>query len=208
MKAIVGALEGRWRPLLLTAIFTGLRASERRGLRWTDIDFAKHELKVHQRADRFKVIGAPKSTSGERTVPIPPIVVNALKEWKLACLKGELGLASPNSAGKVEEHGNILKRGLQPTLIRAGVTMDSGEKDADGNPMLVAKYPGLHSLRHFFASWCINRKEDGGLGLPPQTVQDRMGHSTIALTMDRYSHLFPKGDDRDEMAAAEAALLG
>jgi integrase len=65
----------------------------------------------------------------------------------------------------------------------------------------------MHALRHFFASWCINRKEDGGLGLTPKIVQERMGHSTIALTMDRYSHLFPKADDSDELAAAEEAFL-
>lgn len=45
---------------------------------------------------------------------------------------------------------------------------------------MTAKYTGLHSLRHFYASWLINRKEDGGLGLPPTSVQERLGHSTIA----------------------------
>jgi integrase len=44
IKAIVRAAEGRWRPFLLTAIFTGLRASELRGLRWEDVDFEKREL--------------------------------------------------------------------------------------------------------------------------------------------------------------------
>jgi hypothetical protein len=39
--------------------------------------------------------------------------------------------------------------------------------DANGNAVFVAKYTGLHALRHFFASWCINRKIDGGLELPP-----------------------------------------
>jgi len=65
----------------------------------------------------------------------------------------------------------------------------------------------MHCLRHFFASWCINRKEDGGLGLTPKMVQERMGHSTIALTMDRYSHLFPTNDDGEELAAAERAFM-
>jgi integrase len=49
--------------------------------------------------------------------------------------------------------------------------------DADENPVLVAKYTGLHALRHFFASWCINRKVDGGLELPPKVVHERMGQS-------------------------------
>ena len=49
--------------------------------------------------------------------------------------------------------------------------------------------------------------EDGGLGLPPKSVQERLGHSGIALTMDTYSHLFPSTDNAGEMALAEAALL-
>ena len=54
IRAIVGALEGRWRPLLLTAIFTGLRARELRGFRWADIDFERRELHVRQRVDRTR----------------------------------------------------------------------------------------------------------------------------------------------------------
>ncbi len=61
IKAIVEAAKGRWRPILLTAIFTGLRASELRGLRWKDVDLDKRELQVRQRADRYGAIGKPKS---------------------------------------------------------------------------------------------------------------------------------------------------
>ncbi len=50
IKAIVGKLGGRWRPFFLTAIFTGLRSSELRGLRWEDVDLRKAELHVRQRA--------------------------------------------------------------------------------------------------------------------------------------------------------------
>jgi integrase len=53
---------------------------------------------------------------------------------------------------------------------------------------------------------CINRKVDGGLELPAKVVQERLGHSSIAMTLDVYSHLFPRGDDLSELAAAEAAL--
>jgi integrase len=71
MKNIIHAAKGRWRPLLLTAIFSGLRASELRGLRWQDIDLRKGELHVRQRADRFRVIGPPKTAAGERVSPCP-----------------------------------------------------------------------------------------------------------------------------------------
>ena len=70
------------------------------------------------------------------------------------------------------------------------------------------KYPGPHSLRHFYASWCINRRVDGGLELPAKVVQERLGHSSIVMTMDTYGHLFPRSDDGSELAAAERALLG
>jgi integrase len=80
--------------------------------------------------------------------------------------------------------------------------------DKKGEPVREPKYSGLHALRHFFASWCINRKADGGLELPPKVVQERLGHSTIAMTMDTYGHLFPRGDDEQELAAAERSLFG
>ena len=115
IKAIVGAAKGRWRPFLLTAIFTGLRASELRGLRWQDLDFDKKELHVRQRADRYSAIGKPKSEAGERTVPLTPLVMNTLREWKIACPKGKLGLVFPTGDGNVEQHPNIIERGLKPT---------------------------------------------------------------------------------------------
>lgn len=220
IKAIVGAVVGRWRPLLLTAIFQGLRASELRGLRWIDVDFDKREIRVHQRADRFNEIGQPKSEAGERTIPAPPIVLNTLKEWKLACPKKPTGqfdadgnpimaleLVFPNGSGNVESLANIINRGLVPAQIAAGVVVDTGEKDADGKPIMKARYTGMHCLRHFFASWCINRTADGGLDLPPKAVQERLGHSSIVMTMDVYGHLFPRGDDAEQLAAAEKALL-
>jgi len=207
IKAIVGALEGRWRPILLTAIFTGLRASELRGLTWADVDLEGRELRVRQRADRFNEIGAPKSESGERAVPVPPLVANTLKEWRLACPKGDLGLVFPNAGGGIESHHAIRSRGLIPAQIRAGVTIDTGEVDDKGRPVLAAKYTGLHALRHFYASWCINRLADGGLGLPLKVVQERMGHASVVMTSDVYGHLFPNADDGEEMAAAERALL-
>jgi integrase len=205
IKAVVEAAKGRWRPILLTAIFTGLRASELRGLRWADVDLEKRELHVRQRADRYSAIGKPKSESGERTVPLTPIVVNTLREWKLACPKSEAGLVFPSSGGLVEHHKNIVERGLVPTLIAAGVSTDG--EGPDGKPVKRAKYTGMHALRHFYASWCINRRVDGGLELPAKVVQERLGHSSIMMTMDVYGHLFPRGDDSEELAEAERSLL-
>jgi integrase len=198
VRAIIPHLIGRWRPFFLTAIFTGLRASELRGLRLVDIDLKRGELQVRQRADRFRVIGQLKSGAGERTVPLLPMVVNALREWQLMCPKGELGLAFPDGSGRIEVLPNIVRRAWHPIQISAGVVDERG----------LPKYPGLHALRHFYASWCINRRADGGLELPLKVVQARLGHASIQMTADRYGHLFPPGDDSAELAAAEKAFLG
>jgi integrase len=200
MRTIVGKLDtaaGRYRPLLLTATFTGLRASELRGLRWDDVDLKRGELHVRQRADRYGKIGRPKSEAGERTVPLPPMLVAALREHRLASPRSELGLVFPNSRDGVDHRNSIVYSGFHPVQVVAGVV------DQDGG----AKYKGLHALRHFYASWCINRRVDGGLELPLKVVQARLGHASIQMTADTYGHLFPRGDDGAELAAAERAFL-
>ena len=206
-RGIMEAAQGRWRPFLVTAFLTGLRASELRGLRWADVDLDGNEIHVRQRADYLNTIGSLKSETSERSVPVPPMVVNTLREWKLTCPKGELNLVFPNGLGKVEGIASIHGRGVGQTLMVAGVTVETGEKNKSGKPILKPKY-SLHKFRHFYASWLINRKEEGGLGLPPKMVQERLGHSTINITMDLYGHLFPAGRDHyEELAAAEAALF-
>src|SRR5437868_15176035 len=98
-------------------------------------------------------LDTPSQRPGERTVPLPPMVVNALREWKLACPKGGLDLVFPDSRGRVESHPNIVQRALHPVQIAAGVTDRNGR----------AKYTGLHALRHFYASWW------SGSSSPPST---------------------------------------
>jgi integrase len=178
----------RWRAFLMVAVFTGLRASELRGLTWDHVDFAAQLIRVRQRADRWNEIGSPKSGGSRRDVPMAPMVVNALKEWRLACPPG--GLVFPTGTGKVESLSNIRKR-LAPIMLQAGLA------DADGRP----KY-GLHAFRHFFASWLIDQ------GFGPKRVQSMMGHATINMTFDTYGHLFPAEDDHDRFAAGELAVVG
>jgi integrase len=195
IKRMVDAADGKRRSLLLVAALTGLRASELRGLRWRDVDLKAAELHVRQRADRYNVIGHPKSKAGLRTIPLAPEVLSALKEWKLACPKGEGGIVFPTSTGQIEHHKNML-RSLEPILKAAGVVDKAGEP----------KY-ALHAFRHFFASWCVNRKADGGRELPPKVVQYLLGHGSIVITLDLYGHMFPRGDDQTELAEAARALL-
>jgi integrase len=183
--------DGRGRPFLLTAIFTGLRASELRGLRWNDIDLSRNELHVRQRADRYHTLGAPKSATSQRSIPLLPMVVNALREWRLACPHTESGLVFPGSpVTRPITLATVIEMNWHPAQIAAGVVTKDGS----------AKYSGLHALRHFFASWCINRSKDGGLELPIKVVQARMGHSSIQITADRYGHLFPRRELKPSLA--------
>jgi integrase len=208
--------------------FAGLRGSELRGLRGLDVDLVNPTLTVWQRADQGGTIGEAKSAAGYRTIPLMPFVVNALKEWKLACplhdtgKKGadgnpvkDLWLMFPNGAGNVECHQHIERREWQPLQVEAGVMAPAFYKrtgkpklDDEGNQLTGAKYRGLHALRHFFASWCLARRESGGLGLDMKTTQVRCGHSSIQVTMDTYAHLIPATDTAEQMAAAERVFLG
>jgi integrase len=199
IRAIIDGLEsgGRSRPFLLTAIFTGLRSSELRGLRWNDVDLARSELHVRQRADRYGKFGSPKSAAGQRNVPLLPMVVNALKEWKLASDGDGHHLVFPGEHGRPLVLTTIIKHVWHPAQVRAGVVAEDGS----------AKYGGLHALRHFNASWCINRRADGGLELPIKVVQGRLGHASMTMTADRYGHLFPRTNDADELKAAEHAFM-
>ena len=65
IKALLAYATGRLRPLLVTAVFTGLRASELRGLTWANVDLKANELHVRQRADRFNTIGKPEVEGGK-----------------------------------------------------------------------------------------------------------------------------------------------
>ena len=197
IRRILHAAPAKWRPLLQAAALTGLRASELRGLRWEDVDLiSAKEIHVRQRADRYGAIGKLKSESGERRVPLGDLV-QMFREWKLACPKSKEGLVFASTRGNIIRHENIIRQALIPAQIAAGVVLKDGEP----------KYTGLHAMRHFYASWCINRRADGGLELPAKVVQERLGHASIVMTMDTYGHLFPRGDDGAELVAAMRTLL-
>jgi len=191
VQSILKNADGRWRPLFITAIFTGMRSSELRGLTWDDIDFDKKVIHVRQRADHWGVMGPTKSAAGDREIPMAPMVFNALREWRLACPRGDLGLVFPNGAGRIENHANITNRGWRALQLAVGMVK------ANGSP----KY-GLHALRHFFASWAIEQ------GFSPKRLQALLGHASITMTYDRYGHLFPSlEDDHAKFAAGELALV-
>lgn len=199
LKAMIRAATDAERSFILTAITTGLRSSELRGLRWQDIDIAAGTITVRQRADQWGQIGPPKSEAGKRTIPIPPELVAELKAWKLRSPISRQDLAFPSSVGSPMRHNNMLRRMFFPLQVRAGLGvphLDAKGKprtDEDGQPVLTGKY-GFHTLRHAAASGWIESNID------LKRLQVWIGHENIRLTLDTYGHLLKDAEKDAELA--------
>lgn len=183
MRALFKAAHPVLRIRLQFAALSGLRASEQWALRWRHLDLDQGTVKVETRLDRYGVEDTTKSAAGQRTVPIGKPLVDALKAFKGGALPDdivfpiEIRRKGDDAPRRVfTNHGNLLKREFKPLLKKAG------QPDV-----------GWHSLRHFAVSTWI---EDGR---PPKTVQTWAGHATLAITMDRYGHLFPSDDHKKSM---------
>lgn len=208
LRAILTATTSHPKPqmaraFILTAMLAGLRASELRGLQWHDLDFGENLLHVRRRVDRYNRFGPPKSEAGTRDIPMAPLLVNTLRQWKLICPKGEPDLVFPTGTGNVESHGNLLSRLFWPIQISANVTVLRDAKDRDGKPIQVpdAKY-SLHALRHACAALWIAQ------GFGPKRIQTLMGHASIQQTFDRYGYLFEAREaDATAMAAVAAQVV-
>jgi integrase len=184
-------LYSPWRVLFNVALFTGLRQSEIRGLRWADIDLKAARLSVRQRADRWGKIGVPKSKAGKRDIPLAPGVLNLLREWKLVSPKFESDLVFPNEHGRPILGTNLYHQGWLPLLKACGLF------DEVTGPKIT-----FHSLRHAFASLMIEARWQ------PKKVQATMGHSSIQVTYDVYGKLFEEHQhDADAIASIEVSLL-
>lgn len=203
LKRMIKAATDTERALIMTAITTGLRSSELRGLRWADIDLKAGKISVTQRADQWGVIGPPKSEAGRRTLPIPPQLVAELKRWKLRSPRSSLDLAFPSTTGTPLRHNNMLRRIYFPLQVRAGLGVPkldrAGEPlvDKDGEAVFTGKY-GFHDLRHAAASgWIANR-------IDLKRLQVWIGHESVQTTINVYGHL-QVDQERDAELAKNAS---
>jgi integrase len=173
-----------WRALIAVALFSGLRASELRGLSWDCVNLDAKTVEVRRRADFRGVLGSPKSKAGRRTVPLASYAVNVLKAWRLACPQSEL--VFPSARGGVIVISEV-HRQWNALLEAAGL------------PRLRYRF---HDLRHAFASLMIDQ------GWSSKKIQVVMGHANIATTMDIYGHLWsePESDAAAMEQVAERLL--
>lgn len=166
--------------LYLTALLTGMREGEILGLRWQDTDLDKGQITVRQilhRGGRSPSFGPPKTDRGARSIAMSPELVQALREyrkhqaeWRLAMGPAwrDYDLVFTTSDGGPISPRNLVRQ-FKSLLHRAGL------------PPTIR----FHDLRHTHASWLLAK------GVHPKVVQERLGHSSIAVTMDIYSHVAP-----------------
>ena len=158
-------------PLLFTALFTGMRQGELLGLTWSSINWIKGKIKVDKNYTHDRV-GTPK-TNKIRYVDMSNELAKVLKEWRLACPHSDLDLVFPNSEGLHFDANNMLKRRFKPALKRAGIDEIR-----------------FHDLRHTYASLLLAN------GAQMKYVQSQLGHASITMTMDLYTHLLPEVNDK------------
>lgn len=156
----------RWHSLWVLLGTAGLRIGEALGLKWTDVDLAMGRIQVKRALQRQRgrglVFMEPKSYRSRRLVCLSKLAVAALGEQRLS-VGGEL--VFPNLLGEPQESSSVTDA-LKVALTRAGL------------PQI-----RVHDLRHTTATVLLEA------GAHPKIVQDVLGHSTVALTLNTYSHV-------------------
>jgi len=181
VKALLD-IDNEWTPLFTLLTGTGLRIGEALGLQWTSVDMKQDVLSVARSLQYVPklgfIFGEPKTETSRRIVPLSIEVVSALKTHQVRQALQRLslgpnwkdqGLVFPNSWGS-PMWPSTAQRALDRSLKAAGVD----------------RHIRIHDLRHTCATLMVEK------GVNPKDVQDIMGHSTYATTMNIYVHTSPE----------------
>jgi integrase len=175
-----GAKESPYYSLFYTALFTGMRRSEILALRWQDIDFIYSQIYVnrslHQLKDGSFIFTQPKSAKSSRTIALTPSTILMLREYQEKQELEREMLGTSLADGDLV-FSNVEGKPLRPnTITRAWTTLAA---------KCGLKVIRLHDARHTHASLMLKQ------GIHPKVVQERLGHSSIQMTIDTYSHVAP-----------------
>jgi integrase len=167
--------------LFVVAITTGARVGELLGLSWDDVDLQTGKVHIRRalgrRAKKGLVLVEPKTERSRRTIHLTSLAIDALKKHQLRQqqLKGygepgwnEHNLVFCNHCGKPFDHSSMMKDYFHPLLVKVGL------------PSI-----RFHDLRHTAATLMFQ------LDVHPKVVQEMLGHSSISVTLDTYSHAIP-----------------
>lgn len=183
-RKFVEAVAGtKWEALFLLAITSGMRQGELLGLRWQDVDLEYARVRVNRSFVSWsgRGVGAtfvePKSAASRRVVALTPIAASGLRRhegnMRTCGLHGDESPIFSTAAGTPPLPQNITVRHFQPILERACL------------PRI-----RFHDLRHTCATLLL------GEGVHPKIVQELLGHASIRLTLDTYSHYLPDMQDK------------
>src|SRR5262249_50856769 len=191
MQMLEAARESRWFVPMLLAALCGMRRGEIAALRWSDVKFDQGQITIAHSVEQTKAGCREKETKGSRcrTVAMPGLLVEELKAWR---------------ATQAQE---LLRLGIRPDGGTRVVTKADGESPTpqsltDMTSRFMKERRSavrLHGLRHSHASHLLAEN------VHPKVVQERLGHYSIAITMDIYSHLTPNMQ-ADAAARLDTAL--
>jgi integrase len=179
-KFLEAAKTTPYYALFYAALYTGARRSELLGLSWRHVDFLYSQIDIERGLHWIKregyIFTQPKSVKSRRTIALPPSLVLLLKEYKEKQECNRLLIGKPFTEDDLvfsHEDGSPL---FPNSISRAW--------------SLLAKKAGLkpirfHDARHSHATLLLRQ------GAHPRVVQEQLGHSTIATTLDVYSHVTP-----------------
>jgi integrase len=183
---LLASAAARWRVLLQTAIFTGLRSGELLGLRWADVDLDAAVIRVRWQLGRDGERVALKTEAARRDVHLAPSLVKTLAAQRLSSpWSGPDDPVFASATGGVLDRRNMTRRGVEAAAKRAGLTAVS-----------------MHVLRHTYASVLIA----GGCNV--KYAQQQLGHTSASMTLDTYATLWEQAGQAEKATAAMEAQFG
>ena len=179
LKLLEMAKGHRMSALLTLAVATGMREGEILGLRWSDIDMDKGMIFIRRTIKRVSPYGIietePKTAKGKRKIMLPDFVIEALKAHKVQ------QQTIREKAIKWHNNDFVFCNHFGGLIETSRLYMDfKGLLQAANLPVI-----RFHDLRHSAATLLLS------MGIHPKVVQELLGHSTIAMTLDTYSHVLP-----------------
>lgn len=186
--------EDRYFAAYRLAAMTGLRRGELLGLRWGDVDVEAGRLSVRQAllSVRNKLIRSTPKTGKGRSVSLDPETVAALRQWKTRQAKERLAFE-----GEWPDHDLVFTREDGEPVHPDRFSRDWFAQHVKAAGLRPIR---LHDLRHTHATLALQA------GIHPKQVSSRLGHATVSITLDIYSHAVPEMDE--EAAVRVAALVG
>jgi integrase len=169
--------DDRHSCLWRVASSTGMRRGELLGLRWVDVDFGGNALSVQQtwiRGAEGLTFGGPKTAHGRRRIALDPVTVSALKAHKRAQASERL------RAGSLWVGHDLVFPHEDGSPLDPDVVSESFKRSAIKAGLPVIRF---HDIRHTHATILLLA------GVHPKVVSERLGHSSVATTLDIYSHV-------------------